>query len=67
MKQFGLNENDFDKCLAFEDVENYILNSRIEAVKKFKIKSTPTIVINDEIFKDALEYKNIKKMLEKLI
>jgi len=67
VKQFGLNEDDFDKCLAFEDVEYYILNSRIEAVKKFKIKSTPTIIINDEIFKDALEYKNLKKMLEKLI
>ena len=67
VKQFGLNEDDFNKCLAFEDVENYILNSRIEAVKKFKIKSTPTIVINDEIFKDALEYNNLKKILEKLI
>ena len=67
VKQFGLNEDDFDKCLAFEDVEDYILNSRIEAVKKFKIKSTPTLVINDEPFKGTLEYKNIKKMLEKLI
>ena len=67
VKQFGINEDDFDKCLAFEDVEDYILNSRIEAVKKFKIKSTPTLVINDEPFKDTLEYKNIKKMLEKLI
>ena len=67
VKQFGLKNEDFDKCLALEDVENYILNSRIEAVKKFKIKSTPTIVVNDEIFKDTLEYKNIKRMLEKLI
>ena len=67
VKQFGLNEYDFDKCLAFEDVENFVLNSRIEAVKKFKIKSTPTIVINDEIFKGTLEYKNLKKILEKLI
>ena len=67
VKQFGLNEDDFHKCLAFEDVENYILNSRIEAVQKFKIKSTPTLVINDEPFKGTLEYKNIKKMLEKLI
>ena len=67
VKQFGLNEDNFDKCLAFEDVENYILNSRIEAVQKFKIKSTPTLVINDEPFKDTLEYKNIKKILEKLI
>jgi len=67
VKQFGLKNEDFDKCLALEDVENYILNSRIEAVKKFKIKSTPTIVVNDEIFKDTLEYKNIKRILEKLI
>ena len=67
VKQFGLNEDDFDKCLVVEDIENYILNSRIEAVKKFKIKSTPTIVINDEIYKDKLEYKNLKRALEKLI
>jgi len=67
VKQFGLSEDDFNKCLAFEDVENYILNSRIDAALKFKIKSTPTLVINDEPFKGTLEYKNIKKMLEKLI
>jgi protein-disulfide isomerase len=67
VKQFGLSEDDFDKCLTFEDVENYILNSRIEAAQKFKIKSTPTLVINDKIFEGALEYKNIKKILEKLI
>jgi protein-disulfide isomerase len=67
VKQFGLSEDDFDKCLVFEDIENYILNSRIEGVKKFKIKSTPTIIINDEIFKDTLEYKNLKRVLEKLI
>ena len=52
---------------SFRDVENFVLNSRIEAVKKFKIKSTPTIVINDEIFKGTLEYKNLRKILEKLI
>ena len=60
-------EDDFNKCLDFEDLENYILNTRIEAVQKYKIKSTPTLVINDKIFKDTLEYKNIKKIIEKLI
>ena len=67
VNQFGLSDKDFDKCLALENVENYILNSRIEAVKKFKIKATPTIVINDEVYEGTLEYKNIKKILEKLI
>jgi protein-disulfide isomerase len=66
-KKFGLNEKGFDKCLAFEDVENYILNSRIEAVKNFKIDSTPKIIINDKVFEDKLEYKNLKRTIEKLI
>jgi protein-disulfide isomerase len=67
VKKFGLSEKDFDKCLNFEDVENHILNSRIEAVKNFKINSTPAVIINDKVFEDALEYKNLKKAIEKLI
>ena len=67
VEEFGINEKDFNKCLTLEDIEDFILTSRIEAVKKFKIKSTPTIVINDEIFKDILEYKNLKRRLEKII
>ena len=67
VKKFGLSEKDFDKCLDLEDVENYILNSRIEAVKNFKIDSTPKVIINDKVFEDTLEYKNLKKAIEKLI
>jgi len=67
VKKFGLSEKDFDKCLDFEDVENHILNSRIEAVKNFKINSTPKVIINDKVFKDTLEYKNLKRAIEKLI
>ena len=67
VKKFGLSEKDFDKCLDFEDVENHILNSRIEAVKNFKINSTPKVIINDKVFEDTLEYKNLKRAIEKLI
>ena len=67
VKKFGLTANDFDKCLILEEVEDFILNSRIEAVKNFEIESTPTIVINGRKFKGTLEYKNIKETIEKLI
>jgi len=67
IKKFGLSEKDFDKCLNLEDVENHILNSRIEAVKNFKINSTPKVIINDKVFEDTLEYKNLKRAIEKLI
>ena len=48
-------------------IENHILEDRIEAMKKLKINSTPTLIINGEKFDKPLNYKNIKKILEKLI
>jgi protein-disulfide isomerase len=58
---------DFEKCLNDKDTEDYVLNDRIEGVKKFKVNATPTIIINDEKFEKALNYKNLKEYLEKLI
>jgi len=67
VKKFGLSDEDFDRCLNFEDVENFVLNTRIEAAKKFEVKSTPAIVINDKMYKDAVKYDKLKKIIEKLI
>ena len=36
-------------------------------LKNFKINATPTIIINNEKFEKSLNYKNLKKSLEKLI
>ena len=58
---------DFEKCLNNKDIEDYVLNDRIEGVKKFQVNATPTIIINDKKFDNALNYKNLKKYLEKLI
>jgi protein-disulfide isomerase len=70
LKKFLENEGvtlDFEKCLADKAVEDYVLNDRIEGVKKFKVNATPTIIINDKKFDKPLNYKNLKKYLEKLI
>ena len=58
---------DFSKCIADKKIEDFILNDRIEGVKKFKVNATPTIIINDKKFEKTLNYKNLKKTLEKLI
>jgi protein-disulfide isomerase len=66
LKKFLKDEGitlDFEKCLADKAIEDY----RIEGVKKFKVNATPTIIINDKKFDKALNYKNLKKYLEKLI
>ena len=57
----------FEKCLNDKKIEDFVLNDRIEGVKKFKVNATPTIIINGEKFEKTLNYKNLKKSLEKLI
>ena len=70
LKKFLIDEGqviNFEKCLNNKDIEDYVLNDRIEGVKNFKVNATPTIIINDKKFDKALNYKNLKKYLEKLI
>ena len=63
-ENFGINVK---KCLNNKKIEDHVLEDRINAVKKFKINSTPTIIINDKKFEKPLNYKNLKKSIEKLI
>ena len=63
-QKFGI---DVKKCLNDKKIEDHILEDRIEGVKKFKINSTPTIIINDKKFEKPLNYKNLKKTIEKMI
>ena len=58
---------DFEQCTTDKNIEDFILNDRIEGVKKFNVNATPTIIINNKKFEKTLNYKNLKKALEKLI
>ena len=58
---------DFEKCVDDKEIEDFVLNDRIEGSKKFKINATPTIIINNKKFEKSLNYKNIKKTIQKLI
>ena len=62
--KFKLN---FDQCLNNNEIEDFILEDRINGTKKYKIEATPTLIINGEKFENASNYKKLKKYLEKLI
>lgn len=63
-KDFGI---DFDRCISDTVVEDHVLNDRINAIKKYNIQATPTLIINDKKFDNPQNYKKLKKTLEKLI
>ena len=62
--EFKLN---FDQCLNNKEIEDFILEDRINGTKKYKIEATPTLIINGKKFENASNYKKLKKYLEKLI
>jgi len=63
----GLNIEKMEKCLKDENVQDNILNERIEAQKKYKIQSTPTIFINEKQYEGDHKYKQFKKVIEKIL
>ena len=66
LKNEGFSIN-FDSCVNNKEIEDFVLNDRIDGTKNFKVSSTPTIIINNKKFEKTLNYKNLKKALEKLI
>jgi len=70
LQNFLTNEGidvDFQTCINNKEIEEFVLNDRIDGVKNFKVNATPTIIINNKKFEKTLNYKNLKKALEKLI
>jgi protein-disulfide isomerase len=67
VKNLGISSSNFDKCLNNENISDNILNSRVEASKKYSINSTPTVIINEKKIKGSATFKNIKKLIDKII
>ena len=63
-QNFGV---DYNKCINNKIIEDFVLEDRIEGVKKYNVSATPTIIINGEKFEKPLTYKNLEKTLEKLL
>ena len=62
---FDLTEEKMNKCLKNNKAQDEILNQRIEAQKKYKIESTPTIIVNEKKYTSKIDYKTFKKIIEK--
>ena len=62
---FNLTEAKMNECLKNNETQDEILNQRIDAQKKYKIESTPTIIINEKKYSDKVDYKSFKKIIEK--
>ena len=63
--EIDLSNKKMDECLQDDKVQDKILSQRIEAQKKYKIESTPTIIINEKKYSNKVDYLKFKKVIEK--
>ena len=63
----GIGKEEFKSCVGNKAIEDGILKSRIDADREFKIKSTPTLIINGEKYDGARTFKKLKKYIDKLL
>ena len=62
---FDLTKERMETCLKDSNAQDEILEQRIEAQKKYKIESTPTVIINEKKYTNKIDYKSFKKIIEK--
>jgi protein-disulfide isomerase len=60
----GLTKEQFDKCLNNKDIENQILQSRVDAHNILHINATPTFIINGEKLPGVPSKKQLFKIID---
>ena len=63
--KFSLSKDEMNTCLNDNKAQDDILNQRIEAQKKYKIESTPTVFVNEKKYNSKVDYKTFKKIIDK--
>ncbi len=64
---YSLNNDKSNSCLRNEKLENEILEERIKGNKKYSIKSTPTVFINEKKYEGEHNYEDFKKAIKKFL
>ena len=65
--RYNADKDKVNECLKNPDLEEVILNTRINGHNKYKIESTPTVIINEKKLEGSLNFKNIEKRIKKII
>jgi protein-disulfide isomerase len=62
----GMSQADFDGCLKNEDQQKAILQKQLEGSNKYKVNSTPTILVNGRKYPGGLSLPQMKTLLESI-
>lgn len=63
----GINAKQFDSCMQNNTLIHQLISLRQQGENIYKIKATPTLIINGKIYPHALKFNELEKILEPLL
>ncbi|MFD1333724.1 DsbA family protein [Methylopila musalis] len=66
-KQFGFTQESFEACLTNQEMLDGVNWVRQRGAEKFGVNSTPTFFINGKIYRGAIKFDDLEKILEPLL
>lgn len=61
----GMSSQRFKSCIGNKNLQEKILNARMEAAKNLQIQSVPSFFVNGEVSSGYVDYKSLSALLEK--
>jgi protein-disulfide isomerase len=63
----GVSDDDFDACMADKPLMDRIVQSRLDAEKKYEIESTPSFVIGGKVHSGEMTIDAMSKLIDPLL
>ena len=67
MQSGGMQQDDFDSCLSNFNIENQILEGRLEVEREYKISSTPSFIVNGVLYSGNKNIKEFRQIIDKIL
>ena len=67
MQSGGMQKEDFDTCLSDINLENDLLEGVMNAQKEFNIRSTPSFIINGQLYSGNQNIKEFRQIIDKIL
>jgi len=63
----GISQKKFDACLKDEAIKKVVLDQRLAGGRGYKIKSTPTVIINGRKYDGGLTFDQVRAVIEPIL
>ena len=60
----GLTTSSLEKCLSDKQMIDSVIKERLAATKQFAIRSTPTIIVNGDLYSGGLDIEQLRSVIE---